>query len=203
MQTENKLLMQEAREALKGKWGVAIGTNLLYLVIVGGLQSIPRIGWIGTLIISGPLAFGLSQFSLYIARNEEARIEQMVNGFQNFTRNFTSYLLIVIFTLLWTLCLIIPGIIASISYSMTFYILTEDDDITPMAAIDKSKAMMQGHKLKFFYLCLWFLLLALLSVVLTLGIGFLFLFPYINVTTAKFYDDIKDVAIIYEDRSDL
>jgi uncharacterized membrane protein len=197
MLTENKELMQQAREDLKGKWGVAIGTSLLYIIMVGVFQAIPRIGPIITLFISGPLAYGLAQFSLHIARNEEARIEQLLEGFQNYTRNFITYLLVIVFTLLWFLCLIIPGIIASISYSMTFYILTDDESLTPMKAIDKSKTMMNGHKLKFFYLILWFLLLSLLCI-LTLGIGFLFLIPFMSVTIAKFYENIKDIAVIYE-----
>ena len=60
-----------------------------------------------------------------------------------------------------------------------------------MEAIDKSKAMMKGYKLKFFYLQLRFLGWALLCI-LTLGIGFLWLIPYAYVSMAHFYDDIKD-----------
>jgi uncharacterized membrane protein len=84
----------------------------------------------------------------------------------------------------------VPGIIAAISYSMTFYIMSEDNSISGTAAIDKSKKMMDGYKMKYFYLCLRFLGLALLCI-LTLGIGFLWLMPYIYVTCAKFYDDIN------------
>jgi uncharacterized membrane protein len=92
--------------------------------------------------------------------------------------------------LLWLLLLIVPGIIAAISYSQTFFILAEDNTIRPSEAIEKSKKMMDGNKLKYFYLCLRFLGLGLLCI-LTLGIGFLWLAPYIQVTNAKFYDDIK------------
>lgn len=74
---------------------------------------------------------------------------------------------------------------------MTFYILADDKTIEPKEAILKSKQMMEGYKLKFFYLGLRFLVWGLLCI-LTLGIGFLWLFPWINTTIAKFYDDIKD-----------
>jgi len=95
-----------------------------------------------------------------------------------------------LFILLWTLLLIVPGIIAAISYSMTFFILADDPSIGAEAAIEKSKRMMDGYKLKYFYLCLRYFLLILLCI-LTLGIGFLWLTPYMHVGFAKFYDDIK------------
>jgi uncharacterized membrane protein len=94
---------------------------------------------------------------------------------------------------LWALLLIVPGIVAAISYSMTFFILAEDSSLTPMEAINKSKQMMDGYKLKYFYLCLKFIGWALLCC-LTLGIGFLWLIPYIQVSTAKFYDELKGSA---------
>ncbi|GHT57847.1 hypothetical protein FACS18945_2990 [Bacteroidia bacterium] len=90
----------------------------------------------------------------------------------------------------WSLLLIIPGIIAAISYSMTFYIIADDPAISAMDAINKSKKMMYGYKMKYFCLSLRFLGWALLCI-LTLGIGFLWLMPYIQVTFAKFYDDLK------------
>ena len=73
---------------------------------------------------------------------------------------------------------------------MTFYILADDNTIGAMEAINLSKKMMYGYKWKFFGLILRFFGLALLCI-LTLGIGFLWLIPYINITIAKFYDDIK------------
>ena len=86
--------------------------------------------------------------------------------------------------------LIIPGIIAALSYAMTFFILADDTSIKPMEAIDRSKLMMDGYKLKLFGLCLRLFGLALLCI-LTLGIGFLWLFPFSYVCLAKFYDAIK------------
>ena len=78
---------------------------------------------------------------------------------------------------------------------MTFFIIADDETIEPMAALDKSKKMMYGYKLQLFYLCLRFFGLSLLCI-LTLGIGFLWLFPYMYVTLAKFYDAIKDKSMI-------
>ncbi len=190
MKTENGVLMQMARESLKGKWGIAIGTLVVYLLIVVALQIIPVVGPIVSLLITGPLAIGLAIFSLSISRNQDTKLEQIFQGFNNFGTALGAYLLMVLFIILWMLLLIIPGIIASISYSMTFYILADDNSISAMDAIKKSKKMMYGYKWKYFCLGLRFFGWALLCI-LTLGIGFLWLMPYIQVSMAKFYDDIK------------
>lgn len=190
METENIVLMQMAKESLKGKWGLAIGTFVVYMLLVGGSQLIPIAGFIAPLIIIGPLTLGLTVFSLSISRNQDAKLEQIFQGFKNFGNALGAYLLMCLFTFLWMLLLIIPGIIAAISYSMTFYILAEDNSIGPMEAINKSKKMMAGYKWKYFCLGLRFIGWALLCI-LTLGIGFLWLMPYIQVSIAKFYDDVK------------
>jgi len=197
MATPNKDLMLKARQSLEGKWGLAIGTTALYAIIVIGLQAIPGIGLILFIFVAGPMAYGITKFSLLLSRNEEARLEQIFDGFETFKRNLITYLLVAVYTFLWLLCLIIPGIIAGLSYAMTFYILYEDENISPSEAIDKSKLMMDGHKLKLFYLCLRFILWALVCV-LTLGLGFLILLPYMQITFAKFYDDIKNDVVAYE-----
>jgi uncharacterized membrane protein len=190
MNTNNGLLMDQAKESLRGKWGLAIGTCLIYFLILGTIQVIPKIGSFVGLLISGPLILGLATFSLSIVRNQEAKLEQLWQGFTNYGPSIGTYILMVIFIILWSLLLIIPGIIASISYSQAFYILADNPQISPMDAIDESKKMMDGHKAKYFGLMMRFFGLALLCI-LTLGIGFLWLSPYMHVTFALFYDDIN------------
>jgi len=197
MATENAILMQQARESLKGKWGLVIGTFLVYMLIVSAIQIIPFVGAIITLFIGGPFALGLAIFSLTISRNQEASLEQIFKGFNNFGTSLGAYLLMVLFVILWMLLLIVPGIIAALSYSMTFFIIADDSTIGPMDAIDKSKKMMYGYKWKYFCLNLRFLGWALLCI-LTLGIGLLWLIPYIQISLAKFYDDVKANSMIAE-----
>ena len=133
---------------------------------------------------------GAAIFSLSISRGKEGRLEQLFEGFNHFATALVTYLLLLLYVFLWMLLLIVPGIIAALGYSMTFYILADDPLIKPQDALKKSKSMMDGHKEKLFYLCLRFFLLAILCI-LTLGIGFLWLIPYVHVTMAKFYDDVK------------
>ena len=192
MRKSNVVLMREARESLKGKWGLAIGTFLVYILITGLPGTVQPAASIISLLIGGPFALGAAMFSLSISRGKEARLEQIFDGFKRFSIALVAYLLMILYVLLWMLLLIVPGIIAGLGYSMTFYILADDESIKAEDALRKSKAMMNGYKLKMFYLCMRFFLLALLCV-LTLGIGFLWLIPYINITMAKFYDDIRQI----------
>ncbi|MBT6378140.1 MAG: DUF975 family protein [Flavobacterium sp.] len=190
MVKENKELMAEARESLSGNWGLAIATFLVYGIIISIFQVIPTVGSVLALFIAGPMLVGVSMFSLSLSRGESARLEQIFEGFKNYGTVLGAYLLMVLFIFLWMLLLIIPGIIAAIAYSQTFYILAEDDAIGSMDALKKSKEMMDGYKWKYFCLGLRFIGWALLCI-LTLGIGFLWLSPYIQISYAKFYEDIK------------
>jgi uncharacterized membrane protein len=190
MNTENITLMKAARESLKDKWALAIATFLIYTLLSSIPGSTRSSLSLVSLIIGGPLALGAAVFSLAISRQKEARLEQIFDGFNNFGTALSAYLLMLLYVILWTLLLIVPGIMAALGYSMTFYIIADDPSIKAEEALKKSKAMMDGYKLKLFYLCLRFFLLALLCI-LTLGIGFLWLIPFVNVTMAKFYDDIK------------
>jgi uncharacterized membrane protein len=194
MITENKILIKDAREALSGKWGTAVVAFLIYALISGALGAIPFAGALITMLIMGPLMLGWTRFSMLIARNEEASINQLFEGFNDFMRPFITYLLMVIFIILWMILLIIPGIIAAHAYSMTFYIMNDDPSIGGMDALRKSKEMMYGYKWKLFCLGLRFIGWALLCL-LTFGIGYLWLVPWIQVSAAKFYDDIKDNPI--------
>jgi len=200
MKTENVVLMKMARESLSGKWGLAIGTYVVFFLVVGAIQVLARYFPVSTVlafIIGGPMALGLAIFSLSLARNQEARLEQIFLGFNKFGLSLGAYLLMLLFVLLWMLLLIIPGIIAGLSYSLTFYIIADDDSVGAMAAIDKSKQMMYGFKWKLFRMELRFLGWALLCI-LTLGIGFLWLIPWIQVSMAKFYDDVKGNQVAAE-----
>ena len=194
--------MQMARESLKGKWGVAIGTFVIYMLIsvslqMSGMVGSRTVGAIISLIISGPLALGVAIFSLSVSRNQDPKLEQLFLGFTNFGMALGTYLLMLLFIFLWSLLLIVPGIIAAISYSMAFYIMADDHSVGAMEAIDKSKQMMHGYKWKYFCLGCRFIGWSLLCI-LTLGIGFLWLIPYVQVSNAKFYDDVKANALIPE-----
>lgn len=187
--TENGMLMFQARRSLNGHWALAVITFLAYVAIHSLLQFVPGVGWLVSIFIIGPLSLGISIFSLTISRNEIPMFSQLFDGFEHFGMALGAYLLQSLFILLWSLLLIIPGIIAALSYSLTFFIIADNETIGPIDAIAKSKELMIGNKWKLFCLNFRFLGWALLSV-LTFGIGFFWLMPYMAVSYANFYDDV-------------
>jgi uncharacterized membrane protein len=188
--TQNKDLMASARESLKGNWGIGIGATVLYFVLMIGIQAIPKIGAIISLLISGAMNIGFNTFILSLSRKEGANISQVFDGFKKFGVGLGAYLLQLVFVILWMLLLIIPGLIAAYSYAMTFYVLADNETMGPLDAIRKSKEMMRGNKWKLLCLTFRFFGWGLLCI-LSLGIGFLWLVPYMSVSIAQFYDDIK------------
>ena len=96
-----------------------------------------------------------------------------------------------LFILLWTLLLIVPGIMKSMAYAMTEYILLDNPEISAEDAIHKSRVMMDGHKMKLFLMYLSFIGWAILCL-FTLGLGFLLLVPYIETSVATFYQDLLE-----------
>jgi uncharacterized membrane protein len=195
--TKNAVLMAEARKSLAGKWGLAVGTTAVYLAISIALSGAKGFGPVVSLLVSGPLMLGLTLFSLSLSRNTPARLEQLFDGFKKYSVSLAAYLLMLLFTVLWTLLLIVPGIIAAISYSQTFFLLADDDTLGARAAIEKSKKMMQGYKWRYFCLGLRFIGWGLLSL-LTLGVGFLWLLPYMQVSKAKFYDALRGADAVVQ-----
>jgi uncharacterized membrane protein len=190
MQTTNRDLMQQAREALKGRWGLAVGVTIIYLILGMLIQAIPRVGWIGGLVIGGPLLLGFAIFFLSLSRKQESQFSQLFAGFQNFTRALVTYLLLILFILLWTILLIVPGILAALSYSQAFFILSENPHMGSMVVLRKSKAIMVGNRWKLFCLFWRFFGWCLLGII-SLGIGFLWIIPYMQTSLAGFYDDLK------------
>ena len=96
-----------------------------------------------------------------------------------------------IYTFLWTLLLVIPGIIKHYSYSMTSYVLHDNPELKYDDAIDRSIKLMKGHKMKLFLLDLSFIGWILLGII-TCGIGMLWVYPYWLTSHAAFYNDLLE-----------
>jgi uncharacterized membrane protein len=190
MNADNKQLMQAALDSLRDKWGPVIGVTFIFLALSAIAQMIPLgLGILG-LIVGGPLFLGYTNIILKVSRGQEFKISELFDGFNNFMNSLAAYLLMVLYILLWSLLLIIPGVIAAISYFLTFYILSENPNMSGSEALRESKRMMEGHKMRLFYLMLRFLGWLLL-VAITFGVAALWVYPYYYVSVAKFYEDLK------------
>ncbi len=138
------------------------------------------------LIVGGPVMIGYDRFNLHLVDRQEAQFGDLFSAFDIFGQAFWLRLRMLLQIIGWTLLLIVPGIIAALRYSMASYIMAENPGISAGEAIERSKAMMDGHKKELFLLELSFIGWILLSA-LTLGILSLWVTPYLQATTAVFY----------------
>jgi uncharacterized membrane protein len=177
---------------LKGKWGDSAVVTLIYLIICCAAGWIPFIGPFAGLIILPVIAWAYYSIFLGLSRGGNASVGDLFEGFSNgqYGRILGTSLLMALYILLWCLLLYIPGIIKALSYSMTPFIL-RDTDLSYNAAIERSMKLMDGHKWRLFVLELSFLGWALLCI-LTFGIGYLWLEPYVATTLSEFYNDLLE-----------
>jgi len=174
-----------AREKLKGHWVLAVGLMVLLQLIL----STTTLGLLGWLFV-GPLAVGLSSFFLSIHKGSP-RFFQLFDGFDCFGKAFISNMLMSMYVFLWSLLFVIPGIVKTYSYAMTFFIIADDPFVSASDAITRSRQIMNGNKMRLFGLSLRYAGWGFLCL-FTFGIGFLWLWPYMMAGTTAFYMDIKD-----------
>ena len=218
-----------AREALRGKWLLAVVTGLVASLLgaetyyTGGssgrggssghnsmgmsdllstgfgraifaffasIAAILVIYGIVMFIIGGAIKLGYCQFNKSIIQETNPQFNDLFSRFDLFGKALGLRILTIIFTFLWFLLFIIPGIIAAYRYSMVFYIMNDDPSVGIMEAIDRSKQMMVGNKWRLFCLQISFIGWAILCL-FTCGIGFLWLTPYVNAAEAAFYLEVS------------
>ncbi|MCK6258733.1 DUF975 family protein [Fictibacillus sp. KIGAM418] len=206
-------IKKEARVALENKWGfgvlltILLGfftfflPNLIDFFVLGGKDEFNGAerslsAYIFSWIINGivyPITIGFSWVFLSLIRREPQEVKNMFQPFLDigtFLKIIGTTILVWIFTVLWTLLLIVPGIIKGLAYSQTFYVLKDNPGISITGAITESRRLMDGYKWKYFLLQLSFIGWVILAVV-TLFIGFLWLTPYMSASSAEFYNEIR------------
>lgn len=177
-----------AWEQLRKNYWMVFVTSLIVYAISAATTSV-----VVGLVLSGPLMVGYSIYLLNNLKDPKSadKLETLFDGFKkSLGTSIIAYILKFVFIILWTLLFIIPGIIKSLAFSMTEYVIADNPEISPTEALDKSQALMKGNKWRLFCLYFsfigWFILSAF-----TFGIGFFFLLPYINTTIANFYVEIR------------
>ena len=156
-----------------------------YLMIAaGGAGALSLVN----LILGGVVQLGYAQYLLKQQDREICSIQDLFSQFDRFGQGFLQLFLRNLYTFLWGLLFLIPGLIKSFAYAMTPFLMAEDPTLTANEAIKLSQEKMRGHKGELFCLGLSFFGWAVLAV-LTGGIGDIFLNPYINAAYAAFYRD--------------
>lgn len=159
---------------------VALVTALISLVI--------------RLVLGSVISLGYAKFNLRLVdRAEETKLGDLFSYFGYWVNALCAELLRSLYVFLWSLLFVIPGIVATYSYSMTSYILAEHPELSAREALACSKDMMRGHRWSLFCLQLSFIGWEILSA-FTFGIGTLFLTPYRNTAVAAFYRDLTREA---------
>ena len=186
---DRKVLKQNAKQQLGG--GIFQNNWLMGLVVLlieGAILSAVSFTGVGAIILAGPLSYGASKVFLRRVYGEEnIRIETMFDGFKDdFSGTMLLGLMESIFIGLWSMLFVVPGIIKAYSYAMSFYIKVDHPEYDWQACMNASKTMMRGHKGELFVLDLSFIGWMIVGS-LALGIGTLWVAPYMECTRANFY----------------
>lgn len=168
---------------------MAIGIFLMVFIIV--FVVFMAVVILLDVFIFNPLEVGCKKYYLRNL-NEPAQVGNIGYAFDNNYKNITKTMFFRdLFTVLWTLLFIIPGIVKSYEYQMIPYLLADNPQMTKEQAFEESKRMMQGQKWKAFVLDLSFIGWNLLSE-LTLGIlGIFYVQPYMDATHAALYEALR------------
>ena len=138
-----------------------------------------------------PMAYSYAVLFLDNKRaGEPAKVEKLFVGYNDYLRITGTALLECIYLFLWALLLIIPAFVKGVAYSQTQYVLRDYPELSGNAAIERSMAMMQGHKWEYFCLYLSFIGWILLEII-TLGIAAIWVTPYMSATFANYYEYVK------------
>jgi uncharacterized membrane protein len=204
-------IKKNARQSLKNRWGFALLLTIVTFGIYGGIQilveilisggfeawidgentSATTVGYILSVILA-PIIMSNYWVFLGIVRKEHVKIGDLFEPFLNlglYVKAIGLYILVAVYTLLWALLLIIPGIIKGMAYSQAYFVLKDHPDYSINHAITESRKLMDGYKWSYFLLTLSFIGWGILSI-LTLGIGFLWLIPYVTASLASFYEQL-------------
>ena len=199
---DRKELKERAKAQLGGSifssnWVFAVLVVVIYMAIISVVSAIPGVGSLIVIVFSGALEFGIVYIFLKQARDgEKMEVGSLFKGFsEDIGGNIVLGLLVALFTSLWSLLFVIPGIIKAYAYSMSFYVKSDHPEYGWKECMDESQRIMNGHKMDLFVVHLSFIGWAIVGA-LCLGVGTLWVQAYISATTAHFYESIKDCGVV-------
>ena len=163
---------------------LALLTILSVWLICASLFSLARF------LLGGAIQIGLCRYNLGITDGKKERFSTLFSGFSIFGKALGLRCWSQLFILLWSLLLVVPGIVAAYRYAMAPFIMAEEPSIGVRQAVTISKRMMKGNKWRLFCLNLSFIGWHLLAL-LTAGMGEVFLLPYVNAARTAFYLEVS------------
>lgn len=166
-------------------------------IILTFLGVFATIGFISSLVffcLGSIIGVGYQKFNLDLVDSKKPNIGTLFSYFKYWKNTILANLLTTVYVFLWSLLCVVPGIIAGFKYAMVPFILAENPELSANEAIERSKILMHGHKMELFVLKLSFIGWDLLCI-LTCGIGYIWLTPYINASIAEFYRSISGTRV--------
>lgn len=208
---DRKAIKAKAKEfAFKNKWNIW-KVFLVYILISGLLGGVAGfiMGFLGvdteglvfnlvTYLIQLaviPMIIGYTAYLIKLVRGEQMTIKDaLLSKYSIFVLILVANIVVSLCGTLWTLLLVVPGVIYAYKMAMVNYILADDlpENTTWKDVLDKSKEMMEGHKMDYFVFELsffgWFLLSGL-----TFGIALIWVLPYVEIATVMYYEELKKI----------
>ena len=127
-------------------FGAFLAGGVFYLLLVG-LVLATLFFTLGSVV-----GVGYASFNLNLLGGERPAVETLFAYFPYWKTTALTRLLQTLYVLLWSLLLIVPGIMAAYSYAMTEFLLADNPDLPPSEALAQSKAMMYGNRWRLFCL---------------------------------------------------
>lgn len=178
------VLPEGADPEISEKMLVFIGSIILVATIVGLIYALIMF------TVGSAVSVGYARFNLDMIDGITPRIGTMFSAFGQIKTAIAVRLVTSVLVSLGYLLLIVPGIILNLNYSMAIFVMSDNPYMTTREVLAESRRIMTGRRWRFF--CLEFSFIGLIFLcMLTLGIGFIWLVPYMNATYAAFYRQAK------------
>ena len=195
-------IKQQAKTNMGKQRATAVSIILLPLalgIIIGLLAMIPIIGEltaIAGILAALVLAVGVNGAYISIYNDGPAAAAAVIGSCKvNFWRKAGGMLWMALLVFLWSLLLIVPGIVKAYAYSMTPYILADCPEVTADRALELSMRMTKGHKGKLFIMHWSFIGWMLLSALTLYILLIVHVAPYIQATMAGYYEELRKEAL--------
>tara|TARA_B110000438_G_C15811296_1_gene649774 strand:- start:685 stop:1293 length:609 start_codon:yes stop_codon:yes gene_type:complete len=202
MTSANLIHMRTAREKLKNNWSTAFLVGLTVMIPqtiseilkaigsieAGGMEDI-SLGFV-SMLVAAPLALGFSIYALNLFRNGSADYNNIFDGFKSLGKSLGVYFLMILLVLFGIVLLIVPGIILGLGLSMAYFVMIDKPELGVVDTLKESWKIMKGNKTKLFGLSLRFIPWAILGF-LCFVIGIIFVLPWMQLSYASFYEEIK------------
>lgn len=192
---ERKEIKQRSKEQIKGNIFKLFVITVIIAIINSVCLDIEEVGPFISTILNAILQMGVVIVYLKLVKGEGVSITDMFKGFNMPIKAILVNILVTVFTALWSLLFVIPGIIKSLSYFAAPYILAENPEMSVLDAITKSRQMMDGHKADLFILQLSFFFWWML-VPFTFGLALIYVIPYMSAAMTNFYLSLKETDTV-------